>query len=143
MRQGFTLIELMVIVAIIGLFIAIALASLGGSKNKGSDATVKQDLRALQQQADLYSLYHGNVYGLTYGESCDAVDTLFDDTAIVRGIAAIRSAAGPASVVTCGNSVTAYAVSSSLTGGGFWCVDSGGFSGAIETNIAAGDTSCR
>ena len=41
-NQGFTLIELMVVIAIIGVLSSVVLASLGSTKQKAKDSTVKQ-----------------------------------------------------------------------------------------------------
>ena len=66
-QKGFTLIELLVVVAIIGLLASIILASLNSSRNKASDAAIKQQLSDMRTASIL-------VYDNTssYDTVCDA-----------------------------------------------------------------------
>ena len=57
-RKGFTLIELMVVVVIIGLLAAIAVPKLAGSKDKAKLASVKTDLRNLMTVQEAYYSDH-------------------------------------------------------------------------------------
>lgn len=143
MRRGFTLIELMVIVAIIGLFSALALASLGRSKNKGSDAAVQQDMRSIQQQAELYSIKNANSYGSTYGTACDTANTVFDGPKVQKLIEALEKANGGSGTITCHNTTSQYVVVSSLPAGGYWCVDSSGYSGSKPSPLGSSELSCK
>lgn len=52
-QRGFTLIELLVVIAIIGILSAIVVSSLDTSRNKGSIASIKADLRNAIPQAEL------------------------------------------------------------------------------------------
>ena len=47
-RKGFTLIELMVVVAIIGILAAIGLATFSGAQAKARNARIKADVKAVQ-----------------------------------------------------------------------------------------------
>lgn len=51
--SGFTLIELLVVIAIIGLLSAIVLASLSLARQRGSDASVKQQINQMHAAANL------------------------------------------------------------------------------------------
>lgn len=48
-KRGFTLIELIIVVVILGILILIVLAATRGDKNKASDASKKADLARVQQ----------------------------------------------------------------------------------------------
>ena len=48
-KKGFTLIELIIVVVILGILILIVLAATRGDKNKASDASLRADLARVQQ----------------------------------------------------------------------------------------------
>lgn len=50
---GFTLVELLVVISIIGLISAITLAALNSARSKGSDATIRADLNTIFKQAEI------------------------------------------------------------------------------------------
>jgi prepilin-type N-terminal cleavage/methylation domain-containing protein len=121
--RGFTLIELLVVISIIGILSAVVLASLSTARQKGNDAAIQSDLSTIQTEAEIY--YGGtgnNSYG-TAGASCAAA--VFSDPVILKAIAGAQSANG-GTTLTCINTTTAYAISSPLNTGGYWCVDSTG-----------------
>ncbi len=123
--KGFTLIELLVVIAIIGILSAVVLASLNTARTKGNDAAVQSDLSTIRTQAEIYYGNNNNSYG-TAGSSCAAA--VFSDPVITRAIAGAQTANG-GTALTCINTTSAYAVSSVLPTGGFWCVDSNGSAG--------------
>jgi prepilin-type N-terminal cleavage/methylation domain-containing protein len=53
-RQGFTLIELIIVVVIIGLLATIAIPKFAGAKEKAMLAAMKSDLRSLVMQEESY-----------------------------------------------------------------------------------------
>lgn len=59
--SGFTLVELLVVVAIIGVLSSIVLASLGAARGKGNDARRVSDLTSIQVALEMYSADH-NAY---------------------------------------------------------------------------------
>lgn len=133
MSKAFTLIEVMVVVAIIGIFSVLALASMSGSKSKGSDASVQQVLKSIQNQSELHYLNNGNAYGA--GVSC--ITGMFNsDTTIRAQLVALQRTNGNVAP-TCRSSTSAYAVSSPLVSNSakYWCIDSTGFSGIRDNNI--------
>lgn len=68
-KSGFTLVEIMIVVAIIALLAAIAIPNLLRAKITANDATAKASLRALSTAGEAYSAvngsYPGNVTSLT------------------------------------------------------------------------------
>jgi prepilin-type N-terminal cleavage/methylation domain-containing protein len=53
-KKGFTLVELMVVIAIVGLLSSIVLSSLGTARGKARDARRFEDLKQMQLALDLY-----------------------------------------------------------------------------------------
>jgi type IV pilus assembly protein PilA len=66
--EGFTLVELLVVILIIGVLAAIAIPSFLDQSHKAVDATAKEVARAASQAAETYETDHaGNYGGITTG----------------------------------------------------------------------------
>jgi prepilin-type N-terminal cleavage/methylation domain-containing protein len=59
-KQGFTLIEILVVIAIIGILASVALVGLGPVQKKGRDARRISDLRQIQTALELYFTKNGS-----------------------------------------------------------------------------------
>jgi prepilin-type N-terminal cleavage/methylation domain-containing protein len=136
--RGFTLLELLIVIAIIGLLAAITLASIGSSRAKGTDAAIKSNLNAVRTQIELHYVNNGNNYGSGMSiNTCPlSGSTMFyTNVAVRKAIEAIESVNGADSVL-CVLTSGRWAVQSPLVSGGYWCIDSRGvgrFSGALLT----------
>lgn len=53
-KSGFTLVELLVVISIIGVLSALAVANFVGARNRASDTSLKNDLRQLKTALQLY-----------------------------------------------------------------------------------------
>ena len=60
--RGFTLIELIIVIAVIALLIGIALPRLRGMIEEGNTAKAAGELRALQTAVESYYIHHAHVY---------------------------------------------------------------------------------
>ena len=86
-QKGFTLIELMIVVAIIGILAAIAIPKFANTKERSYVARMKTDLRNLVTAQESYSSDNDTYYGgvipnpvLTYNPSSGIVITVFNAT---------------------------------------------------------------
>lgn len=146
-KNGFTLIELMVVVAIIGLLVALSLVALKHYRDEGIDAAIKIELLSVRNVAELYYSEHPNGFEkVCYDE--DDVDlnpedgtpgfddgTLNDDTFGSIENSIIRKGG----VITCNDDFSFYAVISSLKAADCWCIDSTGDSKEVN-NLGSGET---
>jgi prepilin-type N-terminal cleavage/methylation domain-containing protein len=77
-QKGFTIIELLVVIVIIGILVALALPQLFAAQARGRDTDRKNDLKNIQQQLETYFNDNGE-YPATLGalvpEYMDAVPT--------------------------------------------------------------------
>ena len=133
---GFTLVELLAVIAIIGVLAAIVLVRTGSVRKEGRDAAVKVALREVRNAAEL----HYNNPPFTYEGVCDTTDdTLANSGDFKRIEDYIDKNNGSTGVIGCRESATGYAVISSLNLGSCWCVDSQG--AGREIALTASD--CR
>ncbi len=59
MKRAFTLIELMIVMAVIAILIGIILPSFKGMKDEAQYSKVRGDLRTLQTAVESFSIHHG------------------------------------------------------------------------------------
>ena len=147
-KKCFTLIELLMVIAIIGLLSSIILASLGTARNKARDATIQGQMSGMRSAAALYfGSQNPNRYGPNSGTDCTNGSVFTDNTSnMVNLLKATFAAAGGTwsaqdnSIMDCASNDTNWAVATKLpSGAGFLCVDSSGivrssFNGMAGTN---------
>lgn len=148
-QRGFTLVELLVVVAILGILSSIVLVSLSTANTRGKDGAVQANLDSLRTQAQLYYNANGgyslNGASIPASSSCTAADSVFVDPKITQQIIATDSVNGGARSVTCNVAAggAAYAVYAELASaaGTYFCVDSNGV-GMRTTTVPGSNTSC-
>lgn len=62
MRKGFTIIELLIVIAVITILIGIALPRFRGMQEEGNIAKAKGELRTLQTAVESYYIHNNNTY---------------------------------------------------------------------------------
>lgn len=125
-NKGFTLIEMLVVVGMIGVLAAAVLTALGPSRQKARDTRVISGLNQVAAIAE--TGFNGN----SYPANLDAIKALPGGTKAVQDIKDIAGA-DPTYTIGVANSGT-FAVSSALPSGGTYCVDSGGTRKASSTS---------
>lgn len=152
-HRGFTLIEVLTVVAIITILMSMVLLALNNARTKGSDAKVKQELNHLRPAAEMVYYNNGNAYGTVQPSNINCPNeagTLSGDAVVRSSLTAMPSGTTIKCAVSANRAV--FAVIASLGGGtaasgnNYWCVDSTGDSRAIGVdtpgNIVLTDTSC-
>lgn len=65
MKKAFTLIELLIVIAVISILIGIALPRFKGMQDEGNIAKAKGELRTLQTAVESYYIHNSNTYPAT------------------------------------------------------------------------------
>lgn len=127
--KGFTIIELLVVVAIIAVLAAIVLVNVTQYINKGKDAAIKGNMSTILTNAAVFYDGAGNYTNFT----------------------ASPSYTGPSTAITNANvapvyvgSATAFCVTAVLKDATTYCVDSTGFKGTMASGQCTGtDYTCQ
>ncbi len=132
-KRGFTLTEVLVIVAIIGLLASLILINLDQSRKRARDSVIVTALTEVRNVAALY-----NDSNETYVGVCDSAGSLSNSGDLGRIKAHIEENNGSSGVIRCNDSENEFAVIVSLNMGNCWCVDYKGNS--FEVTLPAGQT---
>ena len=89
--RAFTLIELLIVIAIIGIISAIVLSSLDSARSKGSVASIKADLRNMIPQA---ALSYDTAVPSSYANACASV------AGMLAGVTSVGGTPPPAFLTT-------------------------------------------
>jgi prepilin-type N-terminal cleavage/methylation domain-containing protein len=148
-KKGFTLLELLVVVAIVGILTALVVAALKSSRDKGGDAGVKANLRNAISQGEIF--YGTNTASPNSYTSVCAIGTVGGAKAVGAQVLAAanangysytatigtdRNVVGTATTVTCNGNANGWAAEVPLkeVSGTMWCVDWTGKS--VQTNAS-------
>lgn len=138
-NKGFTFVELLVVVAIVGVLLAVVLSSTQKSRHKADDVAIQQSLETIRESSVIYRDNNNNYGSVGSLHQCVSSGDLFDYPTIKEAInnAASHSTNGKLvnEVATCmtsnsngGSLANSWAVSVILKSDPLksWCVDSRG-----------------
>ncbi len=124
-KEGFTIIEMLVVVAIIGLLSSVVLTALGPARDKAKDARIIQEMNQVRSIAE--TLYNGDYDALeTENFRNPELKALADDIGVQGGALSIIKSPAPA------KTYAAFSVLNIKTGdpqdpkAQYYCVDSAG-----------------
>jgi|SRR3989344_3147109 len=143
-RKGFSLVELLIVITIIGILSTIVLSSLSNSRSKAYDTKVKEQLSSFRTSAEIYFTNQSPTSYAPVVNSCtNGIFADLQDVNASPGLYLTVANLPPNTQVVCSASDSAYAVKATLySGNAYWCVDSLGTSKSIIGAIGAPVTAC-
>lgn len=85
-RQGFTLMEILIVIAIIGVLVSVSVASYASAQKKGRDSRRKSDLKAVQNAWEQYYADNNANYPANCGFSVTPTPSIMSGTYLPLGI---------------------------------------------------------
>jgi len=80
LRKGFTILELLIVIAVIGILVGIALPRFKGMQDEGNIARAKGELRMLQTAIESYIIHNNNVAPAALSQLTTAVPAIAGTT---------------------------------------------------------------
>lgn len=134
---GFTLVEMVVVIAIFGILTTMVLTAVGGARNRARDARIISNVNQIRSFAEILYGRQGNYAGLTCGANNGAAVPT-DMQSVCTDIFSQINDGTTVNVGVSGVDVYKYCVSSKLTSGRYYCADSAGKGTEDASNLCDG-----
>ncbi len=142
-KKGFSLVELLIVITIVGILSAVVLTNLNQSRVRSYDSKIKQQLISFRTSANLY--YYNQIPN-SYGTANNCTSGIFGDMTAENGRPGTYIASNnlpPSTQVLCLANGQEYAVKASLYyGNEYFCVDSKGAGKTISGPIGSAVSVC-
>ena len=139
---GFTLVELLVVISIIGILASLTMISMSGATAKARDVRIKQDVSQLRTIAVLIDSDDGS-----YASLCSDTSTIGGDDAY-----SVQQSVIQADVISQGGAIKwcyadsdSYCLSVQLVADAsqYYCIDSSGLANTTSTACGSADAGCN
>jgi prepilin-type N-terminal cleavage/methylation domain-containing protein len=149
-NKGFTVLELLVVIGIIGLLTAIVLAFMAGARDKSKDALIKREMQEARSEAEIYHTeFNTYEYDISGNDADPTNDTVCDRfskfaPAVFQNLNGLPDGT---KIATCEHTSDKWAAEVSLNATEeIWCTDSTGYIGpaVLQGNrVCDGSISCQ
>jgi len=120
-ESGFTLIELMIVIAIIGMLAAIVAVAVGKARNAAKDAKIKSDIAQSAIEAELIRADTDS-----YADLCNSTNDGLSNSATYSLDVLSTDLTKQGAHVNCRADASHYCISAQLNNGNYFCRDSSG-----------------
>jgi len=136
-KGGFTLVELLIVIAILALLTTIIISGTNSARIKAKDAAIKEDLSSLRSGGELWNNTNGTYAGFCVDNDCNCALCSIDWKNICSAIKTQNSGKAVNCTFSAGNA--GWCASSQFVGSSkYYCVDSTNKAQTQDTACSAG-----